>query len=90
MPSDLPPPFRKPSSQPPRWSSQTIDTRRAVAVSRLLAAWEKSPSLRLGELLVTAIRSKRIDVAATLERIENDDLLEAIERLVLLGESPGE
>ena len=74
-----------PDTKPPRWSSGTLDTRRATACGRLLGIWDKAPNLRLGELIEAALQADgRLDVAQTLTWIENDDLFDALERYVLM------
>jgi hypothetical protein len=73
------------------WSSKTIDTRRVVALARLGKSWEKLPAdTRLGWLIERGLeilnrKDTRFGLKLRLDEVDNDELLEAIERFVLLG-----
>jgi hypothetical protein len=71
-------------------SSVRNDTRRAVLLARIATAWDKRADLRLGQLLVQSIKSTNPSpifepTLDYLDKIDDQQLAEAIERLVLLG-----
>ncbi len=51
-------------------------------MARLMSSWEKVPQMRLGEL-VTAALADHLEPLSTLAYLDDDTLLEAIERYVL-------
>jgi hypothetical protein len=70
------------------------DTRRAVALGRIATAWDKKPELRFGQLLVLALQADNespiFEVTVdTIERMDDTQLAELIERYVLLGKKDG-
>jgi hypothetical protein len=64
---------------PPRWSSKTLDTRKAVAIARVLAAWERHPQMRLGELLLECLAANDFPVSS-LYLIRDDTLVDLLDR----------
>lgn len=57
------------------------DFRRASALARIVAAWDKVPDLKLGELLLLSCSPSQ---AANFASIDDADLASAVERFVLL------
>lgn len=60
---------------PPKGRAATPEAKREI-VERLLAAWEKAPQLRLGQLIVAATQGRR------LFHVEDEALAEALEAFV--------
>ena len=58
------------------------DTRRALTLERIAKAWDKRADLSLGELFAAALDDAAIGL------MTDTEIVEAIERYVLLGEAP--
>jgi hypothetical protein len=69
-------------------TTERTDVRRALFLERLIKAWDKAPSLRLGELIVVALSMEGALDIRLLQDMTDTDLVEKIERHVLLGEGP--
>ena len=62
--------------------------RRALFLERLAKAWDKSPDMRMGQLLVEALGMQGPFDVLALRTIDDSQLAEAIERFVLTGSPP--
>ena len=71
----------------PTGRAATPETKRA-AVERLLAAWERSPHQRLGQLLDNALIMESLAGAVGLFGVEDEPLIAMVERFVEPGEIP--
>lgn len=69
-------------------SQGRLDAGKALFLSRLLKAWEKVPDTRLGALIADALGHQGLLTPAHLELLSDKELIEAIERYVLLGFIP--
>lgn len=65
-------------------SSATIDIKRVIVLQRIAKAWDKRPDLSLGALVARSW-SVLEDRVEDLGAIDDDKLIELIERFVLLG-----
>lgn len=65
-------------------TTDRFDNRRAIFLERLIGAWDKCPEERLGKLIAEALDMETPFDIEVLRGIDNIDLVEKIERLVLL------
>lgn len=66
-------------------TTEKMDVRRALFLERLIKAWDKTPSSRLGELVSKSLEMSTAFDVHVLENIDDLDLVERIERYVLTG-----
>ena len=72
----------------PRSTTDKYDVRRALVLERLIRAWDKRPSMRLGCLVVEALEMSTPFDVLVLRGIDDMDLVEKLERYVLMEHSP--
>jgi hypothetical protein len=69
-------------------SQGRLDASKALFLARLLKSWEKVPDVRMGALISDALTHQGLLTTSHLELISDQELIEAIERYVLLGFIP--
>lgn len=68
-------------------TTERVDVRRALFFERLIRAWDKTITPRLGALIVEALDLETPFDIEVLKQISDTDLVEKIERYVLIGPS---
>ncbi len=63
-----------------QWKRATTAERKREVVERLLAAWERCPHQRLGQVLVNAANQEALAGAVSLFNIEDEAIVAMVER----------